>query len=617
MPLRVLTGFRSCLAILLFASAVCGVRASDFVLSSGSSRLTFNTNGVLVGWTGQFNSVTNSPRAFAGKVRCNDISLPLESPQISNAAGQLSFTYRWPGVPELTVTIHHSFAKNHGTLVWLRNVEIHGNAKLASDLTVSLQSCPGPLPANMWLPLVNGTGAELGTNEAAIYRLAGKLPGDGVALAIPMISMPADKNNRLLIATDPYFSTRFRSGAIEWTYPAKGGLENGCEKRTIAVAVHKGSADDSLAAFFRILLSDVEPGPAWLHDIALVDFDYLSDGGQGWFNDIDALSSAFSREDRRQAFLCLHGCYDFLGRYCFDSKTGKFDKEWTSFSNYDNVSKQRTTMIGGTKVQSGFGNSKPRKMSLAEEHQRLRYARSRGFRVGIYFADGLNAGDGLPDFSPDRVLRYGGWQGPDSKGKSYFQNPLNPNVRAFYMNYAKAMLEEFGPDVDAMVWDETFHMHCGQLGTDAWPGYADREMMRFVRDITALFNEYNRRHHTRIAMLSSDDLGSFGDVPCALVSHGTYQDSWCRPLNWSYGIFPNYRNVLWSVCWWPLSKWPWIDFGVRNYQAAVSLTNGWGDDKGFSEFTPEQQARAIVLFNWRKMHATRLKWFQQLPQGNL
>jgi hypothetical protein len=465
--------------------------------------------------------------------------------------------------------------------------------------------------------LIDGTGAELGANGAAAFRFAGGVPGGGASLALPLVSVPApDRHGRILIATDPYFSAVFRSSTIEWTYLAKAGL--GTEDRTVLVAAHPGSIEDSLDCFFRAVLPGVTPGPAWLHRIALVDFDYLSDGGRGWFHDIDALTGALPRRDRNQALLCLHGWYDFLGRYCFDSRTGKLDHEWTAFSNYAAAQKAPALgTIGGVQVNVGFANCKPVKMSLADLHRRLRYARSRGFRTGLYFADGLNAGDGLPDFEPSRVLHWGGWQGPDSKGKSYIQNPLHPRVRAFFLDYTKALLLEFGADIDALVWDETFHVPCGTLGAGAWPGYADQAMMRLVRDTTLLVQDYNRRNGRQIALLTSDCLGAaYGDAikaPYALVSHGTYQDSWCQPRAWSYGIFANYRNVLWSCCWWPVSKWPWVEFGAREYQAPVAISNGWGDDKGFSELTPAQQTRVVELFNWRKQRSTRLKWFARLP----
>ncbi len=128
----------------------------------------------------------------------------------------------------------------------------------------------------------------------------------------------------------------------------------------------------------------------------------------------------------------------------------------------------------------------------------------------------------------------------------------------------------------------------GQLGSEGAPGYADRAMMRLARELSRLVEDYNRKHKRQIAFLTSDCLGAFGQEikgPYALVAHGTFQDSWCKPQAWSYGIFSNYRNVLWSCCWWPLTKWAWIDFAVRQYQAPVSLSNGYGNDKGLSEMT--------------------------------
>ncbi len=570
-------------------------------------------------WSGQFDRTAVGRNASAGELRYDGKSFKLESPQVTEARGALTFTYRWPQDPNLEAVVSHDFTRQHGTVIWRREVEVRSAANLASDLTVSVPSWPATLPSNSWLPRLNGTGAELGTNEAAIFRFAGATPGPGTLLALPMISIPdLATTRRILVVADPYFSTRFTSEAIEWTYPAEPGLENGREKRTLVVALHQGSIEDSIACFFRAVLPDVAPGPKWLHQIAMVDFDYLSDEGSGWFHDLDALTSALVRSDRHQVFLCLHGWYDFLGRYCFDAKSGKLDKQWTAFSSYE-IARRAPAMgtIAGEQVETGFANCKPVKMTLAEVHRRLRYARSRGFRAGLYFADGINAGDGLPDFDPDRVLQRGGWQGPDSKGKSYFMNPLHPQVRAFFLEYTKALLAEFGPDLDALVWDETFHVPCGKLGTDAWPGYADRALMRLVREITGLVEEYNRAHHRQIAFLTSDCLGAAGNelkAPYALVSHGTYQDSWCQPGAWSYGIFANYRNVLWSCCWWPVTKWSWIEFGVREYQAPVAISNGWGNDKGFAELTPTRQGRVLELFKWRKKHPTQLKWFAALPQ---
>jgi hypothetical protein len=583
-----------------------------------SGPVTFNSNGAAI----QLNGITNGRSdscVTAGSIRYAKKTLQLEHPTISQDGHTLICTYMWADEPRIEVTVRHELSSQRKATVWRRKVEISGPTNLETDLKVSLDSWPCAEMQHAWLPLLNGIGCTVETNSVAGFRLAGVFPKNALSLALPMASVPlAGENKRILLATDPYFSTLFSSNRIEWIYPARPGLENGHEERELLTVIHKGGGEKSLDWFFRTTLPEIPAGPAWLHDIALVDFDYMSGGGNGWFNDIDALSSALSRHDRGKAFFCMHGCYDFLGRYCYDSRTGKLDNEWTAFSNYENARNAHPQgNIGGTPVSVGFLNCKPQKMSLAEEHRRLRYARSHGFRVGMYFADGLNAGDALPDFEASRVLHFGGWQGPDSKGKSYIQNPLHPGVREFYLGYTKALLAEFGPDLDALVWDETFHIPCGTLGTESWPGYADRAMMRLVQNVTHLVDEYNHRHGRQIALLTSDSLGATYNpphkAPYALVSHGTYQDSWCQPRAWSFGIFPNYQNVVWSCCWWPISKWDWVNFGVRNYQAPVSISNGWGDDTGFSEMTSAQRKRVLDLFEWRKKRPTRLAWFEHLP----
>jgi hypothetical protein len=598
-----------------------------FVLGCGSDRLALNADGGLLGWGDRSAEKATTQPSSAGEIRYAGNILKLAKPAaVTRAESSISFTYRWPEEPNIEVILEHRLTRRHGALTWTRELQVRGGAKLASDLTVSLESGLSALPTDAWLPMINGVGASLGTNPAAAYRFAGALPRSGVLLALPMLSVPdqpspsRQRPGRVLLAADPYFSVLFTPMALEWTYPARAGLENGCERRTIVLSRHQGSPEQSLDCFFRTVLADVPPGPKWLHEIALVDYDYMSDGGQGWFRDIDALAAALPKSDRHKVLLCLHGWYDFLGHYCFDRKAGKFDTQWTVFSNYETAKKAPAFgEIGGERVEVGFANCKPVKMSLLEIHSRLNYGRARGFRVGIYFADGMNAGNGLADFDPSCVLRWGGWEGSDSKGRSYMQNPLHPKVRAFYLEYAKAMLAEFGPDIDMLNWDETFHIAPGELGSEGAPGYADRAMMRITRDISRFVEDYNRKHRRQIAFLTSDCLGAVGHEiggPYALVAHGTYQDSWCQPQAWSYGIFSNYRNVLWSCCWWPVTKWSWIDFAVRQYQAPVSLSNGWGNDKGFSEMTQEQRARALALFDWRKDKPTRLKWFDQLPAYN-
>ena len=613
------------LILCVFLSSVANgaPQKKQFVLSRGSESLTLSAEGALLGWEGKIAKNTTAPPASAGEIHYAANVLRLSNPAaVWRAQRGFSFMYRWPEEPGIEVIIQHRLTRQRRAWTWSRELQIKSNAKLTSDLTVFLELGLAPLPPETWLPSINGVGAPMGTNQAVAYRFAGALPQPGALLALPMVSVPQPQISsrkqprRLMIATDPYFSALFTPTGIGWTYPAGVGLENGCEKRTVVISSHEGSPEQSLDCFFDTVLADVPPGPKWLHDIALVDYDYMSDGGKGWFRDLDALAATVPKADRHKVLFCLHGWYDFLGRYCFDQKTGKFDSEWTVFSSYETAkNKAAFGEIGGERVEVGYGNCKPVHMSLKEVHTRLNYARARGFRVGMYFADGMNAGDGLADFDPNCVLHYGGWQGADSKGRSYMQNPLHLKVRAFYLNYTKALLAEFGPDIDMLNWDETFHIPSGELGSEGAPGYADRAMMRLTRDLSRLVEDYDRTHRRQIAFLTSDCLGAVAGpenkAPYALVAHGTYQDSWCQPQAWAYGIFPNYRNVLWSCCWWPITKWSWVNFGVRQYQAPVSLSNGWGNDQGFSEMSDEQRARASALFNWRKDKPTKLKWFAQ------
>jgi hypothetical protein len=542
----------------------------------------------------------------AGEIILKEKTYRLANPVRADATTDgMRFVYEpVPGYP-LRVEIAIKVDQRQGTAQLGREITVISPEKLDRDLTVRLPLAPFQLAVDTWLPLKNGVGSRLGREKNACYRFAGILRQEGISLAIPMVSFESSVlGGRCTILTDPYFSTLLDKDWVEWTYPKAVGLENGRETRTLALILHAGTPDDALNAFFRSGLSDVPAGPSWLHDIAMVDYDYLSDGGRGWFADIDALAEAVPEADRPQVLLCIHGWYDFVGRYCFDKNEGKLKPEWTAFSNFPNV-------------KDKFPHSVPVALTLKKMHERIAYAKSRGFRTALYFADGMSAGDGLADvYGPEHVLYWGGWQGPDTKGKTYCQNPLNPEVRSFFLSYIRALLQEYGKELDALVWDETFHVDTGSLGSEAWPGYADRAMMRLVKDLTAEVHSFNRRAGRAVAFLASDCIGVFNWVskpPYALVADGTYQDTHCDPAAWSYGIFPNYRNVLWSCNWDPLSTWDYTEFGVRNYQAAVAISNGWGDDFGFSEMSAEIKQKVLKLFGWRKKFRTRLRWMETLP----
>lgn len=591
-------------AVGLLLLASCAVWPAK-TLVSGDWRVRIASDGSVRSIDSSGGRLKAAGRRGAGVVVCGARRFPLTRPLRTTAgktAIQFDYELRELG---LEVEITYRLASAEDRVVLDRDVTLRSRSPLPDDLTMSLTLDPVLLPDSTWLPLKNGTGASLGPAAAAVYRFAGAAPDTPPALAEPMVTFQAEPlAARCTVMTDPYYSAVFRRDGLEWTYPKSVGLENNLEERVVSTVFHKGDEEAAIGQFYDVALKDVPPGPAWLHDIAMVDYDYLSAGGRGWFEDIDALEAALAPADRGKVLLALHGWYDFVGRYTFDPETGRLDPKWTAFSNYPNVKKS-------------FPSSVPVEMTIADMHKRIRYATSRGFRVALYFGDGMSAGDALAGiYQPDRVLYWGGWVGPDTKGKTYCQNPLHPAVRSFFIRYLEALLGEYGGDLDAFVWDETFHVDTGSLGSEKVPGYADRAMMRLVRDLTAEVHDYNARSGRSLAFLASDCIGVnkwVAKPPYALVADGTYQDTHCDPEAWSYGIFPNYRNALWSCNWEPVTHFDFTEFGVREYQAAVAISNGWGDDTGFAKMSAEMKAKALDLFDRRKQAKTRLRWFRELP----
>ena len=103
-------------------------------------------------------------------------------------------------------------------------------------------------------------------------------------------------------------------------------------------------------------------------------------------------------------------------------------------------------------------------------------------------------------------------------------------------------------------------------------------------------------------------------APYALVAHGTYQDSWCTPASWSYGLFPNYRNVLWSCNWAPVTRFYYTRYGVETFGVPVAISNGaFGDDIGIGDMTAEQQKKIMDMFNKRKQERMEIGWVDEQP----
>jgi len=426
-------------------------------------------------------------------------------------------------------------------------------------------------------------------------------------LAIPLVSIASDELGlRLTSIGDPYSGTSFclksapddgilsfRTGKI----PLDGPLT-----RTFWSILQGGAPEQAMDAWYATALADVPAGPPWLHEVAWQHYDYMSHGGQGWFEDLDAVEKNVAPEDRDKIVFALHGWYDLLGRYTFDSEKNRLDDAWTAFPN-------APAMKG-----KGFPTAEPVPMTKAEMHRRIRYAKDRGVRVVLYFADGLTACEGAGRFAEDRLLAWGGWNGPDTVGKPYTQDPLNPEVYQWYVKYLRALLAEYGREIDGFVWDETFMIRAQTQRPEgaAKPAYLAPAMMRLVKELTQTTTAYNKN----LAFLASDCIGATSDEksrwldvpPYAIMAHGCYQDSHSRPSVWPYGLFPNYRNILWSCNWRAVENWGWTEFAVKQYATPVATSNGWLDDQGIARLSEAQRTATLQLFAERKGRSQQLHW---------
>lgn len=492
-------------------------------------------------------------------------------------------------------------------------------SKLNSDVRLLAgNNIAVPGSRRVFAPRYDGIGEEVGNSADRQWEWAlnggNGLSGPATPLAIPMISDGAsDGSLRVTHIADPYFATGFRvadpeaatNGSFTCVYTGSKVPMRKPEERTFWTVLQTGGPEKAMDAWYAIALADIPPGPDWLHDVAWQHYDYMSYAGKGWFEDIDALEKLVPKKERSKVVFTLHGWFDVVGRYTFNQETGRLDDEWTGFPNIEYV-------------KDRFATSVSIPMTKAEVHQRIRYAKDRGFRVLMYFADGVLCGSEVKDVSsPDLVLRWGGWIGPDTRGYSYVQDPSHPRVRARCIAYLKALLQEYGTEMDGLVWDETYMVRVNWNREGDTPAYAPREMMRLVRDCTLIVHQFD----PDLAFLTSDCIGLSLDgktfwtdiPPYAIMSHGCYQDSHSMPWTWPYGIFPNYRNTLWSCNWWAVTNFKHTVYGVEHYRTPVATSNGFIDAKGIARLTPEQLGAVMDLFNKRKKQRQQLHWLSGPP----
>jgi F5/8 type C domain len=459
------------------------------------------------------------------------------------------------------------------------------------------------------LPLFSGwakscpIGAESVQGE---YRLGNIITSNPtMRLSLPVIQVDARDLWRAAVCTDCRFDSVFTlesahgkiQGSIRYRYAGSKVPVKVSETRSFGLWLAPPPSQSepfgkSIDAFFRLMLPDVAPGPQWLHQIAMVDYDYLSKHGQGWERDVDALARMLKPEERSRVALCFHGWYDAIGTYCYDDANGKMKQEW--------VAMERTRKV---------------RLTQDQVHQRLRVARSKGFRVLMYFADGMSQDSATAGYKPEwdwvdaRDDRKNGWEGPDTWGRTYARNPAHPDVIRWYSRYLDALLKTYGPDVDGFVWAETMLFGPGDIAVQPEPSYSARAMMDLVKRLRQQVKQTDRE---KVLLTSDvDDEARGGET--ALVADGTWQDGGCQPELWSYGLFPNWQNTLWSCNWWPISHIAWTRWGVDNFGAPVSISDGWRDDRGPAEWNQAEQQGFLSLFRKRLTMKGRIRFLADDP----
>jgi hypothetical protein len=548
--------------------------------------------------------------------------IPLNSPRVTHAPdGQLKLAYeaKLPDGVTLALQRELKFARTEGQAELIETFHITPDKPVTADLEIErpfaiIGPDAGATPSAL-CPLFNGWARPYPLSSQLLsleYQLANCIGGEG-RLALPAVQLDGKDAWRAAVTSDCRFSTRFTFGAtggnklqgsLRYRYACSKVPLCGTETRSFGLWLTPAPPATepfgrSIDAFYRLMLPDVPPGPEWLHDIAMVHYDYLSENGQGWEKDVNELAKLLKPEERRRTALCFHGWYETIGGYSLDPATGKIKNQWTAMA-------------------------RTRKVHLTREEmkRRLGLARSLGFRVLLYFGDGLLQDSGAPfagcynadwDYQGPDGNRVTGWQGPDTWGKTYARNPAHPDVVKWYSRYLAALLDAFADVLDGLVWDETYYVGLGRIAAKPEPAYCDRAMLDLVR----LLTHQVRTADPQKAFLVSDCLGEPGSASYAMVADGTYQDTACKPSAWSYGLFPNWRNTLWSCNWGAVSKFSWTKWGTEDLGTPVAISNGWGDDQGPHEWTPEHRQAVLDLFRQRLAKKDRVRFLASDPSALL
>jgi len=216
----------------------------------------------------------------------------------------------------------------------------------------------------------------------AVFRLVdGSTDVDGHALSMPVVALAfggrAVGPSFLSIACDPFHGMQATASLEKGhTLLERESIYRGTvvpfrrQQRVIVLEWTDRGAEGIFHVFYRTV-PEIEPCAAWARNVAMGYYDYNSDDGRGWYNDLTTLAGRIPPDHRGKVACCLHGWYDRLGFYCYDQKSDTLADTWTAFDNGDPA-------------------RKPIRMSKREVHRRIAFAKKLGFRVVLYYADCTN-----------------------------------------------------------------------------------------------------------------------------------------------------------------------------------------------------------------------------------
>ena len=83
------------------------------------------------------------------------------------------------------------------------------------------------------------------------------------------------------------------------------------------------------------------------------------------------------------------------------------------------------------------------------------------------------------------------------------------------------------------------------------------------------------------------------------------------PRVWDFGLFPNYRNVMWSCDWAPIKLLNRTEYAAATFDVPVSISNGYAEDLGVAEMNPAQLKAVMDLFEQRKSRRMDIAWIEE------